>query len=148
MMNGYYKRDSSSDWDTDGFLKTGDVAYYDEDKCFFILGRIKELLKYQTIHISATKIELVLLKHPAVHSCLVIGKPHEIDGDHLMGVVVLKDSALGTITEKELQQYVDDQVEDHQKLRAGVKFIRELPLTVTNKINRRLTRKYVIEGKI
>ncbi|KAF2902426.1 hypothetical protein ILUMI_03756 [Ignelater luminosus] len=43
-MNGYYNIDSSDSWDSDGFLKTGDIFYYDEDYCFYVVDRIKDML--------------------------------------------------------------------------------------------------------
>lgn len=46
-MNGYYKMDSSDAWDADGWLKTGDIVYYDEDFCFYVVDRIKEMLKFR-----------------------------------------------------------------------------------------------------
>lgn len=147
-MNGYYKMDSSDAWDSDGFLKTGDIAYYDEDHFFFIVDRIKELLKYQKWHISPVKLEAILLTHPTVLACIVIGIPHQVDGDHPMGVVVLKESAVGTVKEEELQKFVDDQVGHHQKLRAGVKFIKKFPVTVTGKISRVQTKRDILNGKL
>ncbi|KAF2885985.1 hypothetical protein ILUMI_20187 [Ignelater luminosus] len=148
LMNGYYKMDSFDVWDSDGFFKTGDIAYYDEDYFFFIVDRIKELLKYQMWHISPVKLETILHAHPAVHACIVIGVPHEIDGDHPMGVVILKDSAAGTVKEEELQKYVDDQVGYHQKLRAGIRFIKKFPLTASGKISRVQTKRDILEGKL
>lgn len=58
-MNGYYKRESSDAYDEDGWLKTGDIVYYDEDHCFYIIDRIKELLKYKSWHVPPAIIEHV-----------------------------------------------------------------------------------------
>lgn len=140
--------DSFGVWDSDGFFKTGDITYYDEDYCFFIVNRMKELLKYRSWHVTPAKLETILFMHPAVHNCIVIGIPHESDGDHPMGVVVLKDSAMGTVKEEELQKYVDDQVGNHEKLRGGIKFIKEFPLTITGKINRIQTKRGILSGKL
>lgn len=38
-------------YDSDGFLRTGDVVYYDEDYCFYIVDRIKEMFKYKSWHV-------------------------------------------------------------------------------------------------
>lgn len=53
-MNGYHNKpeESKSAWDENGFLRTGDVVYYDENYCFFVVDRIKDLLKYQSWHVS------------------------------------------------------------------------------------------------
>ncbi|KAF2892397.1 hypothetical protein ILUMI_13775 [Ignelater luminosus] len=80
-MNGYYGTDSSYEWDSDGFLKSGDIAYYDEDNCFFIVDRIKDVLNYITYRVYPAHLEKILLTHPAVHNAVVIGKPDEYQGD-------------------------------------------------------------------
>lgn len=46
-MNGYYNRDSSNRYDKDGWFKTGDVVKYDEKCYFFVVDRVKEMLKYR-----------------------------------------------------------------------------------------------------
>ena len=47
VMNGYYNMDSSDSFDESGWLKTGDVVYYDDDCCFYVVDRIKESFKYR-----------------------------------------------------------------------------------------------------
>lgn len=59
VMNGYYGRDSSESFDEDGWLKTGDVVYYDEENFFYIVDRIKEMLKYKSWHVPPAMVEKV-----------------------------------------------------------------------------------------
>lgn len=47
LFGGYIGKDSKDDYDEQGFYKTGDVAYYDEEGYFFIVDRLKELIKYK-----------------------------------------------------------------------------------------------------
>lgn len=49
FMKGYYNnpKEASEAWDEDGYLKTGDIGYYDEEFCFFVVDRIKEMFKYK-----------------------------------------------------------------------------------------------------
>ncbi|KAF2898927.1 hypothetical protein ILUMI_07241 [Ignelater luminosus] len=148
ITSGYYKMDSSHAFDSDGFFRTGDLVYYDEDQCFFIVDRVKQMLKYKTFYLYPSKIEEVFLTHPAVHACVVFGIPHEEDGDHLMGVVVLKESDVGKVSPKEIEEYVNNKVGDHQRLRAGVKIVEKIPVTVTDKLCRRKMRNLVLEGKL
>lgn len=65
-MNGYYNRDSSETFDSDGWLKTGDIVFFDEDYCFYVVDRIKEMLKYKSWHVPPAVIE-------KVRSYLVLG---------------------------------------------------------------------------
>nr|CAH7742818.1 unnamed protein product [Callosobruchus chinensis] len=66
-MNGYYGRDSSDSYDSDGWLRTGDKVYYDEDMCFYIVDRIKEMLKYKSWHVAPAMIEQVIISAEFEH---------------------------------------------------------------------------------
>ncbi|CAG9855826.1 unnamed protein product [Phyllotreta striolata] len=132
LMNGYFGVDSSEVFDSDGYFKTGDICNYDEDKCFFIVDRIKEMIKYRGWQISPAFIVDVLLQHPAVSEAAVIGIPHEIDVDHPMGIVVVDKKT----TEKEIADFVNSRVTDVQKLRAGVRIVEKIPKTVSGKVKK------------
>lgn len=147
-MNGYYNVDSSYVWDADGFMRTGDIVYYDEDYCFFIVDRVKDLLKYQGWHIPPVAVETIFYKHPSVDTCVVTSKSHPVDGDLLFGLVVLKEWAVGKVTEDELKGFVNDHVGEQKKLRGGVKFVKEMPITGTDKLSRRKIKQLVDKGEI
>lgn len=147
IMNGYYKMDSTSAIDEDGYVKSGDIGYYDEDHCFFIVDRIKEMLKFRSWHVPPAIIEGVMLTHPAVASGIVIGIPHEEDGDHPMGIVVLKLGYEDT-TAEDVRDYVNHRVDDRQKLRAGVRIVNDIPLTPTGKPQRNYIRNMVAKGEL
>ncbi|XP_074034975.1 luciferin 4-monooxygenase [Leptinotarsa decemlineata] len=117
VMNGYFKKDSSESFDSDGWLRTGDVVYYDEDGCFFVVDRIKEMLKYKSWHIAPAVLEQILVNHPAVKEALVIGIPHEEDGDLPMALLTLNDNFREKITGQDIESYVEDKVPDRMKLR-------------------------------
>jgi len=146
-MGGYYNRDWSEIWDSDGWYMTGDIAYYDENHCFYIVDRIKEMLKYRTWHVPPAAIENVLLTHPAVEKCLVIGIPHDIDGDHPMGIVVLKESHKET-TSEEIKKFVNDRVDDRKQLRGGLKIVESFPIQPTGKVKKWLIRNMVRRGEL
>lgn len=146
VMNGYYKMDSSDAWDSDGWLKTGDIAYYDEDRCLYVVDRIKEQLKFQSFYVPPALIEGVILQHPAVEAAVVIGIPHEEDGDHPMALVVRSLSG-AQVSAEDLEKYVEERVSDKQRLRAGVKFVDKIPVTNTGKIKRKDLRDKVLRGE-
>ncbi|XP_031357168.1 4-coumarate--CoA ligase 1-like isoform X1 [Photinus pyralis] len=143
QTSGYHNTDSSGIWDDDGWLKTGDLAYYDQDLCFYIVGRVKEMFKFREWHIVPTVLEEILTSHPAIAGAAVIGVPHEMDSHHPMAVVVLKPSGEKT-SEVEIQQFLERRVNDRQRLRGGVKFVSQLPLTPTGKINRKQVREMFV----
>ncbi|XP_044269470.1 luciferin 4-monooxygenase-like isoform X2 [Tribolium madens] len=141
IMNGYYNVDSSASFDEDGWLKTGDVVYYDEDYCFYVVDRIKESFKYQGWFIAPATLENELLNHPAVLQAVVIGIPKD-DGHHPMGLVVLKENV--DASAEEIEKFVEERVPERQRLRAGVKILKSLPLTVTGKIKRVEVKKMIL----
>jgi 4-coumarate--CoA ligase len=143
-MNGYFNADSSESFDEDGWLKTGDIVYYDEDYCFYVVDRIKEAFKYQGWFIAPLVLENELLKHPAVKLAVVIGVPKD-DGYHPMGLVVVREGF--DVSEEEIEKFVEERVPERQRLRAGVKFIKSVPMTVTGKVKRREIRQMVLEGR-
>ncbi|KAK4872930.1 hypothetical protein RN001_014959 [Aquatica leii] len=135
QFTGYLDQDSSNAFDSDGWLKSGDIVYYDEDLCFYVVDRIKENFKYTSHYITPVELEDVLLSHSSVEAAAVIGKPHEVDGNHAMGVVLLKESARG-VTATDIEKFVEERVEDKKRLRGGVKIVTQFPMTVSGKINR------------
>lgn len=146
FMNGYYRSDESDAYDATGWLKTGDLGYYDEDECLYVLDRCKEMLKYRGFHIRPQKLEMILESHPAVEKAVVIGVTHQIEGDHPKGIVILKSGKGRDISPEDLRSFVDDQVEERMKLRAGVQIVESIPLTSTGKPKRRELKQMVESG--
>jgi 4-coumarate--CoA ligase len=143
VMVGYYNLDSSQCFDSDGFLKTGDLGYYDEDKCLYVVGRLREMFKYKSWHIVPSAIEGVILEHPAVKEAVVIGIPREDDGEVPAACVVLKDGCV--VTNEEIERFVVERVPDREKLRGGVAFATELPKTPTGKVIREEVQKSFLQ---
>lgn len=74
IMNGYYNRDSTNRYDSEGWFRTGDVVRYDDNCFFYVVDRVKEMLKYRGWHIPPAILELELSQHPAVRQSVVIGE--------------------------------------------------------------------------
>ncbi|KAK4872934.1 hypothetical protein RN001_014963 [Aquatica leii] len=146
QCSGYFNQDSTECFDSDGWLKTGDLFYYNEDLCFYIVDRIKESFKYLHYHISPVEIEKVIMKLNAVDTVVVIGIPHKYDCNHLMAVIKLKTNAI--ISAEEIVKYVEENIEDKKRLRAGVKFVNDMPMTITGKINRFKLKKMILNNEI
>ncbi|KAF5281148.1 hypothetical protein FQA39_LY17880 [Lamprigera yunnana] len=146
-LSEYYNMDSSHLWDSDGWYKTGDLVYYDEEKCFFVVDRLKEFLKFRSWHIPPASIENVLLTHPEIFNALVIGIPHEFDENHLMALVVLKNKDT-SLTPKDVEMYVEERVDERKRLLAGVRFVNNIPLATTGKVKRRDIKEMVLRGEL
>ena len=88
----YYKDDgaNAATWTADGWLRTGDLAYLDDDGFVYISGRIKDMIIRGGNNIYATDVEAVILEHPDVQEAAVIGVPHQVLGEDVGAFVVCK----------------------------------------------------------
>ncbi|EFA00289.1 uncharacterized protein LOC657935 [Tribolium castaneum] len=145
LFKGYYKADSSQCFDKDGFLKSGDVGYYDADGCLYVVERIKEMFKYLSWHIVPSLIEAILLEHPAVKEAVVFGIPAGEKGEIPAACVVLKDKCCN-VNKDEILKFVEERVSEREKLRGGITFLNELPRTPTGKLIRNEVRNIVIKS--
>jgi acyl-CoA synthetase (AMP-forming)/AMP-acid ligase II len=119
--------------DTDGWLHTGDVGYADEDGHFYIVDRVKELIKYKGFQVAPAELEAILLTHPAVADAAVIPLPDDEAGEVPKAFVVLK----GESTPEALMDFVAARVAPHKKIRT-VEFIDQIPKSASGKILRRV----------
>lgn len=143
IFQGYYKMDHSAGFDKDGFVKTGDIAYYDEDQCVYVVERIKEMFKFKGWHIVPSFLENLLLEHPAVKEAAIFGKPHK-EGDAPCACVVLNDNY--EVTEAELQAFFASKVSEKEQLVGGITFVKSLPKTPTGKVLRREIKDKILKG--
>lgn len=106
LMKGYIGnvQATSATIDADGWLHTGDVGYYDENGEFYIVDRIKELIKYKAFQVPPAEIEALLLTHPKIKDAGVVGVSHEEGGEAAFAFVVKQPGA--QITESDVILYV------------------------------------------
>ncbi|KAG5882798.1 hypothetical protein JTB14_035628 [Gonioctena quinquepunctata] len=147
IMKGYVgdPKSTESTIDKDGWLHTGDVAYYDDDGYFFIVDRLKELIKYKAFQVAPAELEALLLTHPSIHDSAVIGLPDEDAGELPIAFVVKRPGK--KLTEREVEKFVEDNVSPQKRLRGGVVFVDEIPRNPTGKILRRVLRSRAIKTK-
>ena len=126
---------------------TGDGAKLDEDGCFWLLGRVDDVMNVAGHRISTYEVESALVDHPAVAEAAVIGKQHEIKGQGIAGFVTLKE---GVVASDQLK----DELKQHVAHKIGaiarpddIFFTSELPKTRSAKIMRRLLRD-IAEGRV
>ncbi|KAJ6633967.1 Luciferin 4-monooxygenase [Pseudolycoriella hygida] len=145
LMMGYVSDTAATNAiiDKEGWLHTGDIGYYDEDFQFFIVDRIKELIKFKGFQVPPAEIEAVLLSHPKIKDCGVVGKPDEFSGELPVAFVVKGDANL---TESDVVKFVYDKVSPAKRLHGGVIFINEIPKNPSGKILRRELRRLLAEG--
>uniref|UniRef100_A0A182VS70 Luciferin 4-monooxygenase n=1 Tax=Anopheles minimus TaxID=112268 RepID=A0A182VS70_9DIPT len=143
IMKGYVGKEKAID--ADGWLHTGDIAYYDDDQVFFIVDRIKELIKYKGFQVPPAELEAILLEHPKISDAAVIGVPDERAGELPLAFVVKEHGE--QLTEQEVKDYVAGKVSEQKRLYGGVRFIEQIPKTASGKILRRELRDLVKNTK-
>ncbi|RDD41526.1 4-coumarate--CoA ligase [Trichoplax sp. H2] len=139
VMKGYFNNPeaTANTIDKDGWLHTGDIGHYNEDKKFYIVDRLKELIKYKGFQVPPAELEGILLSNSKIADAAVIGIPDYEAGELPKAFVVKCDD----ITEEEVMDYVAIKVGPHKKLRGGVEFLEKIPKSASGKILRRELRK-------
>ncbi len=138
----YYKDDgaNASTWTEDGWLRTGDLAYLDDEGFVYISGRIKDMIIRGGNNIYATDVEAVLLEHPDVQEAAVIGVPHTVLGEDVGAFVVCR--AGSTLTVESLQAFCEERLADYKRPRQ-LWFVDELPRNATGKVMKHKLREQV-----
>jgi acyl-CoA synthetase (AMP-forming)/AMP-acid ligase II len=135
VMKGYLNQPeaTAATIDGDGWLHTGDIGYADGDGSFFIVDRLKELIKYKGMQIAPAELEAVLLGHPGIADAAVIPIADDDAGQVPKAFVVPR----GEVTPAEIMTYVAERVAPYKKLRA-IEMIDQIPKSPSGKILRRV----------
>ena len=121
-----------------GWLKTGDVAHYDEDGFIYITDRIKELIKVNGLPVAPAELEALLLTHDGIIDVAVIPVKCEKRGEVPKAFIVLREENNDSVSEKDIQLWVKERVADYKQLGGGVEFVDSIPKTASGKILRRI----------
>ncbi len=135
VMQGYLNHPEATEVAIDpaGWLRTGDIGYADADGYFYVVDRLKELIKYKGLQVAPAELEAVLLTHPAVADAAVIPLADEAAGEVPKAFVVQRSE----ITPAELMAYVAERVAPYKKIRQ-LEFIDQIPKSAAGKILRRI----------
>jgi long-chain acyl-CoA synthetase len=136
LFQGYWKHPEDTQLALrDGWLYTGDIARMDEEGYVFILDRKKEMIKYRGYQIAPAELEAILMEHPAVQDCAVVGIPEEKVGEVPKAFIVKKEGI--DLSAEEIMAFVAERVAPYKKVR-DVAFIHEIPKNQSGKILRRV----------
>ncbi len=136
VMLGYLGRPEATAemLDDDGFLHTGDLAQVDSDGYYYIVDRVKELIKYKGYQVPPAELEALLLSHPKIMDAACIGV-NDQDGEEIPKAFVV--AAPGSdLSAEEVMDFVAGQVAPYKKVRQ-VQFIEQIPKSSAGKILRR-----------
>jgi len=128
---------------SDGFFPTRDAGWIDEEGYLFLEGRADDIIVRGGENMSPGEIEDVLLEHPSVADCAVVGVPDEQWGEAVAAAIVVKPGE--SVGADELREFVK------QRLRSSrapqhIAFRAELPYNETGKLLRRVVREDLTEG--
>jgi acyl-CoA synthetase (AMP-forming)/AMP-acid ligase II len=137
VMKGYLNNPQATDeiFTGDGWLRTGDIGRIDENGFFYIVDRLKELIKYKGYQVAPAELEAVLVSHPKVRDAGVIGVQNQ-EGEEVPKACVVCDDGLD---EDELIAYVSERVAPYKRVRQ-VEVVDEVPKSASGKILRRMLR--------
>ncbi|KAI5275410.1 acetyl-CoA synthetase-like protein [Aureobasidium subglaciale] len=125
---------------SDGYFKTGDVGYQDKDNNFFITDRVKELIKYKGFQVPPAELEGYLVAHDKIDDVAVIGIYREDLATEVPRAYIVPSKGVeaGKAFEDEIVSWIGAKVSNHKKLRGGVRFVDQIPKSVSGKILRRV----------
>lgn len=135
LMKGYYKRpEATAEAFKNGWFHTGDIGIIDEDGYLSIVDRKKDMILRGGYNVYPRELEEVIITHPAVSLCAVIGVPHERLGEEVKAFIVLKQGA--NATKNEIIEWCKERIAANKYPRS-VEFCDALPISATGKILKR-----------
>ncbi|SCU96042.1 Long-chain-fatty-acid--CoA ligase LcfA (fragment) [Cupriavidus necator] len=115
------------------FLRSGDLGYHDDDGYFYVTDRLKRMINSSGLKVWPAEIEAALYGHPGVQEACVISARDPHRGETVKAVVVLRESARGTVAPEALTAWARERMAAYKVPRL-VEFVDALPKTATGKI--------------
>jgi fatty-acyl-CoA synthase len=142
-MKGYWDDDEKTrEAIVDEWMHTGDLATIDAEGYCNIVGRLKDMLIRGGENVYPREIEEFLFRHPKIQSVQVFGVPDQKYGEEVCAWVVLRPGEQATA--EEIREFCQGQIA-HYKIPRYIRFVDELPMTVTGKAQKFVMRARMIE---
>ncbi|MGA7931905.1 MAG: AMP-binding protein [Candidatus Sulfotelmatobacter sp.] len=144
FMQGYWKEpEASAAVLRDGWYWSGDIVTRDREGFYRVVDRRKEMIKYKGFSVAPAEVEAVLLEHPGVRECGVVGRPDAAAGEIPVAFIALREGFVtGRKMEDELCAFVADRL-THYKQPRELHFVEAVPKTASGKILRRELRQLI-----
>ena len=124
----------------DGVYHTGDAAYVDENGVYWFHGRFDDIIKTGGFRVGPYEVENILMEHPAVVECSVIGVPDELRGQAIKAVIVLGSGySPSKELELEIKDFCNQKLAEYKWIRI-IEFAEKMPKTISGKIQKTVLR--------
>ena len=138
VMRGYWNQPQATaeafvEIDGKRFLRTGDLAYVDDEGYFFFVDRLKRMINAAGFKVWPAEVEALLYKHPAIQEACVIAARDERRGETVKAVVVLKPDQVGQVTGQQITDWAHEHMAAYKVPRL-VQFVDALPKSGTGKV--------------
>jgi long-chain acyl-CoA synthetase len=142
FMMGYWKDpQATAAVLRDGWFWSGDIVKRDADDFYYVVDRRKEMIKYKGFPVAPAEVEALLLEHPAVRDCGVVGRADAAAGEIPVAFIVLREGSVASEQLKDdLCGFVAERLTSYKQPRQ-IHFVDALPRTPSGKILRRELRK-------
>lgn len=125
----------------DGVYHTGDAAYMDKNGRYWFHGRFEDIIKTCGFRVGPYEVENVLMEHPAVVECSVIGVQDALRGQAIKAIIVLvQEYAPTKELELEIKEFCNRRLAEYKWIRM-IEFVEEMPKTISGKIQKNVQRK-------
>ena len=133
----YYKNEAkTSETFRDGWISTGDLGSFDEEGFLFINGRTKDMIISGGQNVFSVEVESLLMSHPAVADCTVIGLPDSTWGELVTALIVKVPEA--TVTEQDIVEFCKHKIAGFKVPKKIIWRTETLPRTPTGKVTKYL----------
>jgi acyl-CoA synthetase (AMP-forming)/AMP-acid ligase II len=141
-FKGYLNNDekTSATVTADGWVRTGDIGYFDNDGYLYVTDRLKELIKVKGFQVAPAELEALLCTHPSIADAAVISRSDARDGERAIAYVV----ARSEVAPDGLKEWVAQRVSEYKQL-ADIIFCEEIPKSASGKILRRVLREQDVQ---
>jgi acyl-CoA synthetase (AMP-forming)/AMP-acid ligase II len=137
QMDGYVHSERNTEAMRGGWVHSGDIGYIDFDGYIYIVDRKKDMIVTGGLNVFPRQVEDLLMEHPAVAQCAVIGVPHDKWGEAVAAFVISKPGH--DVTAEELMSLVKEHKGSVWAPKT-VDFVRELPLNASGKVDKKALR--------
>ena len=139
-MKGYLNNEKATNETIreDNWLHSGDIAYYDKSLRFYIVDRLKELIKVKGFQVAPAELEDLIRSHAEVKDVAVIGIPDKIKGEVPLAFIVTTETNVNDMFVKErIHRFVNEHVSEYKQLAGGIRIVEKIPKSASGKILRK-----------